>query len=310
MWGNGGELWDPTTYTAEGYVNSPEAVAALQFMRDMVADDKSVDPASANWTINERLAALVARQDGDGLNWVPLFGGIADDPASSPFVGKFGYAPVPEGPQSQARHVSAARAPVSTPSRSRRKPPGSTCSGWHPRKRNRRWWRTRRRLHFGRTGSADAAQYPWQQALLELIPIVRDIWNIPEYAPLLHVSADRAEPRPTSAARPPTRPSTTPRWPSRRSTTRARTSRAAQGAGYVVRRRGCRLAEGVAAALRLQGRRLRLQEDRSTTNDRFVLLHPLSARSRLAPPETKSTLPRNRRTDVRSCSRSDSSRRR
>ena len=43
MWGNGGELWDPTTYTAEGYVNSPEAVAALE-MRAMVADDKSVDP--------------------------------------------------------------------------------------------------------------------------------------------------------------------------------------------------------------------------------------------------------------------------
>ncbi|HLL51326.1 MAG TPA: hypothetical protein VK356_11720, partial [Thermomicrobiales bacterium] len=32
----------------------------------------------------------------------------------------------------------------------------------------------------------DAGQYPWQQSFVEQIPIVRDFWNIPEYAPLLN----------------------------------------------------------------------------------------------------------------------------
>jgi ABC-type glycerol-3-phosphate transport system substrate-binding protein len=31
----------------------------------------------------------------------------------------------------------------------------------------------------------DAGQYPWQKAFVEQIPIVRDFWNIPEYAQLL-----------------------------------------------------------------------------------------------------------------------------
>ena len=44
---------------------TPEAVAALEMMRAMVADDKGVDPASANWTINERLAAA----SGYRLGW-------------------------------------------------------------------------------------------------------------------------------------------------------------------------------------------------------------------------------------------------
>jgi hypothetical protein len=37
-------------------------------------------PASANWTINERLAAILQGKTAMALSWVPLFGGIAEDP--------------------------------------------------------------------------------------------------------------------------------------------------------------------------------------------------------------------------------------
>ena len=59
--------------------------------------DGSIDPASANWTINERLGALLTGKAAMCLNWAPLFGGVADDPNQSQVVGQIGYAPSPAG---------------------------------------------------------------------------------------------------------------------------------------------------------------------------------------------------------------------
>ncbi len=78
-WSNGGQLWDPATYTADGNLNSGQNAASLKFLADMVNGDKSIDPASANWTITERLGALLTGKAAMCLNWSPLFGGVADD---------------------------------------------------------------------------------------------------------------------------------------------------------------------------------------------------------------------------------------
>jgi multiple sugar transport system substrate-binding protein len=186
MWGNGGELWDPTTYTAEGYVNSPEAVAALEMMRAMVADDKSVDPASANWTINERLAAILQGKTAMALSWVPLFGGVAEDPAGSLVVGKIGFAPSPKGPQSQAAMYGCQGSGINA--RSENKEAAWQYLQWLMAKEQQQAIMDEIGAGFQspRQDLKDAGQFPWQQAFVEQIPIVRDFWNIPEYAPLLN----------------------------------------------------------------------------------------------------------------------------
>ena len=186
MWGNGGELWDPTTYTAEGYVNSPEAVAALEMMRAMVADDKSVDPASANWTINERFATIVQGKTAMALNWVPLFGGAAEDPAGSLVVGKIGFAPSPKGPQSQAAMYGCQGSGINT--RSENKEAAWQYLQWLMAKEQQQAIMDEIGAGFQspRQDLKDAGQFPWQQAFVEQIPIVRDFWNIPEYAQLLN----------------------------------------------------------------------------------------------------------------------------
>src|SRR5687767_15421395 len=61
-WSNGGEIWDPVTYTVQGILNTPENAAAMQMLVDMVQTDGSIDPASANWTINERIGAMLGGQ--------------------------------------------------------------------------------------------------------------------------------------------------------------------------------------------------------------------------------------------------------
>jgi multiple sugar transport system substrate-binding protein len=186
MWGNGGELWDPTTYTAEGYVNSPEAVAALEMMRAMVADDKSVDPASANWTINERFATIVQGKTAMALNWVPLFGGAAEDPAGSLVVGKIGFAPSPKGPQSQAAMYGCQGSGINA--RSENKEAAWQYLQWLMAKEQQQAIMDEIGAGFQspRKDLKDAGQYPWQKSFVEHIPIVRDFWNIPEYAPLLN----------------------------------------------------------------------------------------------------------------------------
>jgi ABC-type glycerol-3-phosphate transport system substrate-binding protein len=74
FWSMGGELWDEATWTADGYVNSAAGVASVELMRAMVDPDQdgSVDPASANWTIGERIGAYSQGRAAMGLNWAPL----------------------------------------------------------------------------------------------------------------------------------------------------------------------------------------------------------------------------------------------
>jgi multiple sugar transport system substrate-binding protein len=186
MWGNGGELWDPATYTAQGVLNSPEGVAALQLLMDMVQTDKSVDPASANWTINERFGALMNETAAMCLNWSPLFGGAADGP-DSPVAGKIGYAVSPAGPARQAALIGCQGTGINAFSQKK-------AEAWQ----YLQWWQSKETqaammadLPSGfvsaRNDLRDTATEEWQKAFLDSIPVLRDLWNIPEYAQLLQI---------------------------------------------------------------------------------------------------------------------------
>lgn len=189
MWSNGGMLWDEVSWKADGYINSPQAIEALQFMSDMMLKDKSVDPASGNWTIDERLAALLQGKTAMALNWVPLFGGIADDPNASAVVGKIGFAPSPAGKGGQFAMF------------------GSQGSGINAHSTKKKAaWQYMQWLFSYETAKAlvdtpgagfvsarkDLKDYaaglsPWQRIFLESIPMVRDFWNNASYAELLDI---------------------------------------------------------------------------------------------------------------------------
>jgi len=185
MWSNGGTLWDPATYTAEGFVNSPEAVQALQFMSDMVNVEKSVDPASGNWTIGERLAAIIQGKTAMSLNWVPLFGGVAEDEEQSLVAGKIGLATSPAGSAGQYSMFGCQGTGINA--LSEQKDIAWQYLQWLESNETQAAMMAVEGAGFisARQDLRDAAQFPWQQKLLEMVPIVRDMWNIPEYAPLL-----------------------------------------------------------------------------------------------------------------------------
>jgi multiple sugar transport system substrate-binding protein len=189
MWSNGGVLWDEVNWKADGYINSPQAIEALQFMSDMMLVDKSVDPASGNWTIDERLAALLQGKTAMALNWVPLFGGIADDPNASAVVGKIGFAPSPAGKGGQFAMFGSQ---------------GSGINAFSTKKKAA--WQYMQWLFSYETAKAlvdtpgagfvsarkdlkdyAAGKSPWQRIFIESIPMVRDFWNNASYAELLDI---------------------------------------------------------------------------------------------------------------------------
>lgn len=189
MWSNGGEIWDSVNWKADGFINSDVAIESLKFMSDMMLVDKSVDPASGNWTIDERLAAILQGKTAMALNWAPLFGGIADDPNSSAVVGKIGFAPSPAGKARQNAMF------------------GSQGSGInaHSTKKEAAW-KYMQWLFSYDTAKAlvdtpaagfvsarkDLKDYaaglsPWQKVFIESIPVVKDFWNNASYAELLDI---------------------------------------------------------------------------------------------------------------------------
>ncbi|MGC8837244.1 MAG: ABC transporter substrate-binding protein [Anaerolineae bacterium] len=189
MWSFGGSLWDDVCWKADGHINGPQAIEALQFMSDMMLKDKTVDPASGNWTIDERLAAILQGQTAMALNWAPLFGGIADDPNSSAVVGKIGFAPSPAGKGGQFAMFGSQ---------------GSGINAYSAKKQAA--WKYLQWLYSYDTAKAlvdtpgagfvsarkDLKDYaaglsPWQRVFIESIPMVRDFWNNASYAELLDI---------------------------------------------------------------------------------------------------------------------------
>ncbi|HYP61420.1 MAG TPA: sugar ABC transporter substrate-binding protein, partial [Thermomicrobiales bacterium] len=186
-WSNGGQLWDPATYTADGNLNSGQNAASLKFLADMVNGDKSIDPASANWTITERLGALLTGKAAMCLNWSPLFGGVADDTTESQVAGRVGYALSPKGSAGQAALFGCQ---------------GTGINAYSQHKAEA--WQYLQFLQSKETQAAlmedapsgfvsarndlrETATLPWQKVFLDSIPHLRDIWNLPEYAQLLQI---------------------------------------------------------------------------------------------------------------------------
>lgn len=93
----GGSLWNPDTFEAEGYINSPESIAGFEEFCKYNLEYKVIDPAAANWFIDELITAVT--QDKAAM-WFTYgcFAAVTEDENTSLTVGKWDYAPIPGHP--------------------------------------------------------------------------------------------------------------------------------------------------------------------------------------------------------------------
>jgi multiple sugar transport system substrate-binding protein len=90
----GARFWDEKTWTAEGIINSPEAVKACEYFTSFNLKEKVVDPGTANWFVDELLNGAFTDKYAMNFTWVS-FAGAMDDPSVSKTAGKWAYAPIP-----------------------------------------------------------------------------------------------------------------------------------------------------------------------------------------------------------------------
>jgi multiple sugar transport system substrate-binding protein len=90
----GALIWDERNWKAQGVINSPQAVEALQFFVDFNLKHKVVDPGTANWFVDELLNGAFTDKYAMNFTWVS-FAGAMDNPKISKTAGKWAYAPFP-----------------------------------------------------------------------------------------------------------------------------------------------------------------------------------------------------------------------
>ena len=188
-------------------------------MRAMVADDKSVDPASANWTINERFATIVQGKTAMALNWVPPLAAPRTRPAH--WSSARSIRSIAKGAAESGRDVRLPGFRYQHPLRKQGSRLAVPAVAHGQRAAAGDHGRDRRRLPVTRTSRMPVSSMA--AGIVEQIPIVRDFWNIPERS--CSILCRRSSISATSVARRRKRRWTTRRSSSRRSTTAARTSR-------------------------------------------------------------------------------------
>jgi multiple sugar transport system substrate-binding protein len=185
-WSNGGELWDPASMSSAP-IGSDQNIASLQFMSDMMLVDGSVDPTSGNWTVDERLAAILQGRTAMALNWAPLYGGFADDPNASAVAGKIGFAKSPAGSQGQFAMFGGQGSGISAYSRKK-------DDAWKYLEWLFSFDTAKALVDTAGAGFVSArkdlldltmGKTPWQTVFLESIPTVKDFWNNPFYIELI-----------------------------------------------------------------------------------------------------------------------------
>ncbi|MCC6446930.1 MAG: extracellular solute-binding protein [Armatimonadetes bacterium] len=193
MWANGGELWDPDKRQAQGIVNSPQNVKALEFYCSWMKE-KIVPSESANWGNEEVFNAIAQDKVVMGQLWA-TFGAGLEDPKSSKVVGKMDYTVVPGFKDPRTGQIRRAAMYGSQ---------GTAITSFSTHKKEA--WQyiewlmskdTQQKILADPTSAfvssrkdlidETKATNPRNKATLESTPFVHDFWNNPEYSELLNV---------------------------------------------------------------------------------------------------------------------------
>lgn len=170
-------------YDVEGYVNSPEAVAGLEYYKSLY--DCCVPPGSSNAYMGANIDAYKSGQVAMQMNFAFIWPGVEADPVTG--GGNSGYFPNPAGPGGQ-QFAQLGGQGISVVANTDEMDAALDYIKWFAQPSvQARWWELGgySALSAVVEDPGFAGSQPYAQTFLDSMAIVKDFWAEPAYASLL-----------------------------------------------------------------------------------------------------------------------------
>lgn len=185
-----GADWKDANYNVMGVVNSPEAIEAVQFYRDLY--DCCQWPGGSNAFFTETNDAIISGQVAMSMNYFAFFPALVNPGTNPNYYDKIGFFSNPAGPTGK-QHAALGGQGMSIISyiSPERKQAAMDFIKWFGREDIQAKWAEL----GGYTCNANVLKSdvflkatPFNPAFAETMTFVKDFWNIPEYGQLLEVT--------------------------------------------------------------------------------------------------------------------------
>ena len=187
LWCFGGAFWDRETKTAEGYINSPKAVKAMEFYKSLT---EFAPPGWPNAAFEETVQSMSQGIVAMAVEWSSFAPSITD-PDKSKVHDKVAFAVPPRGPE--AHVVSLGGQPMTISAYSPYQQEAADFIEWFYEDKQI-WTFAENHGHPAYMDVLSSQRFwdilPQNKALYDALPYVRDIWNIPVYNELLQASQE------------------------------------------------------------------------------------------------------------------------
>jgi multiple sugar transport system substrate-binding protein len=187
LWCWGGDFWDRKTKTAQGYINSPQAVEAMEFYKGL---SKFAPPGWENAAFDETVQSMSQGLVMFAIEW-SSFAPSMFNKDNSKVWDKIGVAVPPKGPK--AHVVSLGGQPMTISAYSPNQKEAAAFIEWFYQP-DQIWKYAEAQGHPAYMDILKSERFwkilPQNKALYEALPYVRDVWNIPVYNELLQASQE------------------------------------------------------------------------------------------------------------------------
>ncbi len=186
LWSFGGELWDPTTYKVQTYINSDTAVSALDFDKKLF---QTGPEGQGNFQFNETVDALCSGSTATGTIWFG-FGAAFVDKTGCKNSDNLAYAAAPGEKQ---HFTSLGGMGLHVSSYTKNKDAALAYVKWFESMDTQLAWAklggfSARKSVLASDTFKNAA--PYNPAFADAYQYVKDFWNIPEYNAMLQPQMD------------------------------------------------------------------------------------------------------------------------
>ena len=185
MWSFGGSYGDPKTYKVDGYINSEDAIKALEYYTGLL---EFSPPDSPHYYWQESLDAYRAGKVAMAMDYFAFFPGVVDPKQNPKYHDKTSFFISPAGPK--GHYISIGGQGMSISSYSKNQEIAKQYMKWFIQKPVQETWAKL----GGFTPHKEVLQSetflnatPFNKAFAASFPYLRDFWAIPEYAELLSV---------------------------------------------------------------------------------------------------------------------------